>query len=114
MMLKVIERCLCFIGCYHTLMMLKVIDLSACVSLDVIGKVTFNFKLFLVEGLVELVEKDENLCKKLLDPRYVLALNELQQNPVAAMQKYKDDEELQDFLRQFCGILGEKIYEAIF
>ena len=69
---------------------------------------------FLVEGLVELVEKDENLCKKLLDPRYVLALNELQQNPVVAMQKYKDDEELQDFLRQFCGILGEELFEANF
>ena len=34
-------------------------------------------------------------------------MEEMQNDPEAAMQKYKDDEALQDFLQEFMGLMGD-------
>lgn len=47
------------------------------------------------------------MLKKLADPRYSQALNMFRNNPEEGMKLLQDKEELQDFIKEFCGILGE-------
>ena len=60
------------------------------------------------------MSKNETLIKKLGDPRFMHAMQEFQTNPAEAMQKYKDNMEVQQFLHEFCGIMGKSIYRILY
>ncbi len=47
--------------------------------------------------------------KRMNDPSFMQAMAEFQTNPQAAQQKYKDNKEMQTFLKEFCGLMGECI-----
>lgn len=58
------------------------------------------------DDLLDKVEKNELLLKRFADPHFMKALEEFQANPVAAMEKYKGNKEVEKFLMEFCGLLG--------
>ena len=41
------------------------------------------------------------------NPRFTKAMQEMQENPEAAQRKYKDDEAVQDFFKEFMGLMGD-------
>lgn len=53
------------------------------------------------------VARDPRLAAGLRNPRWMAALGEMASNPKAAMEKYKSDAGLQDFLRNFMGLMGD-------
>ncbi|CAG5132590.1 unnamed protein product [Candidula unifasciata] len=59
------------------------------------------------DDLLDKVEKNELLLKRFADPHFMKALEEFQTNPVAAMEKYKGNKEVEKFLMEFCGLLGD-------
>jgi hypothetical protein len=46
------------------------------------------------------------LLKKLADPRYSQALSLFRTNPEEGLKLIQDNEELQSFIKDICGILG--------
>ncbi|KAH9499053.1 hypothetical protein Btru_005555 [Bulinus truncatus] len=59
------------------------------------------------DGLLSKLEKNEFLLKRFADPHFMKALQEFQTNPQAAMEKYKSNKEVERFLMEFCGLLGD-------
>ena len=49
------------------------------------------------------------MAKKLTDPRYAQAVEKFQSNPQQAMLEYKDNQDVQQFFKDFCGLLGEDL-----
>lgn len=68
----------------------------------------------MTEDLLEKVQKNETLSKRLGDPRFLQAVTEFQTNPEAAMEKYQNNPEMQLFLKEFCGILGTSWYRLLY
>ncbi|KAK7108391.1 uncharacterized protein [Littorina saxatilis] len=64
-------------------------------------------KEWVTEDLLETVQKNETLSRRLGDPRFMQAVTEFQTNPMEAMAKYQNNPEMQQFLQEFCGILGQ-------
>ncbi|PAA84762.1 hypothetical protein BOX15_Mlig027560g1 [Macrostomum lignano] len=62
---------------------------------------------WLTEDLLARVESDEALLRGLANPRLSAALAKFQTNPRGAMEEYKDDTEVQEFLAKFSALLGE-------
>ncbi|XP_013408030.1 uncharacterized protein LOC106172003 [Lingula anatina] len=62
---------------------------------------------WITDDLLGKVENNEVLFKRLSDPSFTKALTEFQTNPQAAMLKYKDNQEVQQFFKEFCGLLGD-------
>ncbi|XP_048766342.2 uncharacterized protein LOC125673697 [Ostrea edulis] len=62
---------------------------------------------WLTDGLMKKIESNDKLFKKLGDKKYVEAVNQFQADPVKAMERYKDEKEIQEFLTSFCKIMGE-------
>ena len=61
---------------------------------------------WVTEDLLEKVQKNATVFKRLGDPRFMQAINEFQSNPKEAMEKYANNLEVQTFLKEFCGLLG--------
>jgi len=61
---------------------------------------------WLTEDLLQKIQSSGELCQRLQDPTFMHAIAEFQANPQAAMQKYGDNATMQEFFREFCGILG--------
>ena len=55
------------------------------------------------------IEDNDALFKKLGDRKYMEAVNRFQADPAGAMEQYKDDREIQEFLTTFCKIMGTTI-----
>ena len=65
---------------------------------------------WLTEDLLSNIQKNETLANRLSDPSFTRAISEFQTNPQAAMLKYQNNPEMQQFLKDFCGILGKISY----
>jgi len=59
------------------------------------------------ESLMQTIAKNPRLALGLSNPRFSAAIQELQTNPKLAMEKYKNDKPVFDFLNEFCGVMGE-------
>lgn len=70
-------------------------------------KIAQNKDEWLTDDLMKEIEANDTLFKKLGDKKYVDAVNQFQSDPVKAMERYKDDKEIQEFLTAFCKIMGE-------
>lgn len=60
--------------------------------------------------LMQKITENPRLVAGMSNPVYMAALQEFQENPKRAMQKYKQNEQSKDILRfltEFCGVLGE-------
>ncbi|XP_038059145.1 uncharacterized protein LOC119730362 [Patiria miniata] len=64
-------------------------------------------KEWVTDDLLSNVEKHPRLAKQLTDPRFASAVQKFQTNPHQAMQDYKDDTEVQQFLKDFSALLGD-------
>ncbi|XP_071801021.1 uncharacterized protein [Asterias amurensis] len=64
-------------------------------------------KEWITDDLLTKLEKHPNMAKKLTDPRYAQAVAKFQSNPQQAMLEYKDNQDVQQFFKDFCGLLGE-------
>ena len=62
---------------------------------------------FVNDELLRRISNNNGLLERLKDPRYAAALEDMQKNPGAAMKKYRDVPEVQNFFREFCEILGD-------
>ena len=60
----------------------------------------------MTDDLLQKIQSNDVLAKKLANPGFAQALNEFQANPQAAMAKYGNNPEMQAFLMEFCGLLG--------
>ncbi|XP_062607146.1 uncharacterized protein LOC134268926, partial [Saccostrea cucullata] len=68
-------------------------------------KIAQNKDEWLTDVLMKKIEANDALFKKLGDPRYVETVNQFQTDPVRAMEQYKDNKEIQDFLTSFCKVM---------
>eukprot|EP00128_Syssomonas_multiformis_P009278 Colp12_sorted_trinity150504_noHs@20455 len=57
--------------------------------------------------LLEKIAKRPHLLQLLSNPGFSQALTELQRNPQAAMQKYQNNPEFSEALKEFAGFIGE-------
>ncbi|XP_033740783.1 uncharacterized protein LOC117327761 [Pecten maximus] len=64
-------------------------------------------KEWVTDELLENVQKNERLTRRLQDPTFARALAEFQTNPQAAALKYQNNPEFQDTFKDFCGIMGD-------
>ena len=53
------------------------------------------------------VEKNPKLMKQLEDQRFSQALTAFQANPQQAMAAVQNDPEVNEFIKEFCGLLGD-------
>ena len=67
----------------------------------------FLFSDWITNDLLTKIEKNDSLSKRFSDARFMQALEEFQKDPEGAMQKYKGNEDVERFLQEFCGLLGE-------
>ncbi|ESO85762.1 hypothetical protein LOTGIDRAFT_204592 [Lottia gigantea] len=58
------------------------------------------------DDLLKEIEKNDVLYSKLSNPQFSAAIAEFQHNPEGAMKKYADNAEMQKFLKEFCGVMG--------
>lgn len=70
----------------------------------------------MTEDLLEKVQKNELLSKRLSDPHFMQAITDFQKNPQAAITKYQSNTEVWSLLKEFSGILGKflLLYHCIF
>jgi len=59
------------------------------------------------DNLMQTIAKNPRLAMGLQNPRFAAAIQELQKNPKEAMEKYKSDKAIFDFLNEFCGVMGD-------
>ncbi|OWF38905.1 uncharacterized protein LOC110465696 [Mizuhopecten yessoensis] len=64
-------------------------------------------KEWVTDELLENVQKNERLARRLQDPTFARALTEFQTNPQAAALKYQNNPEFQETFQDFCGIMGD-------
>ncbi|RUS90601.1 hypothetical protein EGW08_001598 [Elysia chlorotica] len=62
---------------------------------------------WITDDLLTKIEKNGTLRKKFADAKFMQALEEFQKDPEGAMQKYKGNEDVEKFLLDFCGLLGD-------
>ena len=67
----------------------------------------FIFIDWITDDLLKKLEGRPDLLKKLSDPRYSQALNQFTSNPQQGLQQLSNDKELQDFIKELCGVLGD-------
>ncbi|XP_055955176.1 uncharacterized protein LOC126812543 isoform X2 [Patella vulgata] len=67
----------------------------------------FQNREWVTDDLLKKVEKNETVFSKLSNPEFAKAITEFQTNPQAAMMKYANNSEMQNFLKEFCGIMGD-------
>ncbi|XP_072019238.1 uncharacterized protein [Amphiura filiformis] len=61
---------------------------------------------WVTDDLLKNIEKNPRLLKQLSDPRISQAMTKFQRNPQLAMQEYQNNPEIQQFFKEFSGILG--------
>lgn len=64
---------------------------------------------WLTDDLMKKIEDNDALFKKLGDRKYMEAVNRFQADPAGAMEQFKDDREIQEFLTAFCKIMGTTV-----
>ena len=62
---------------------------------------------WITEDLLSKIEKNPKLMKQLEDPRFSQALTTFQANPQKALLAVQNDPEVNEFIQEFCGFLGE-------
>ncbi|XP_070567548.1 uncharacterized protein [Ptychodera flava] len=62
---------------------------------------------WITDELLSTIEKRPDLMRKLADPKFSEALAKFQANPQLASREYESNTEVQKFLTDFSGILGE-------
>ncbi|CAB3978307.1 STIP1 homolog isoform X1 [Paramuricea clavata] len=62
---------------------------------------------WVTDNLLKKLEDRPDLLKKLADPKYSQALSLFRTNPEDGLKLVQGNEELQAFIKDFCGILGE-------
>ncbi|XP_025098824.1 uncharacterized protein LOC112566709 [Pomacea canaliculata] len=75
------------------------------------GQSVFRNKDWVTEDLLEKVQKNELLSKRLSDPHFMQAITDFQKNPQAAITKYQSNTEVWSLLKEFSGILGQHFME---
>ena len=68
----------------------------------------------ILTGDAELMQKiasNPRLAAGMRNPKFAAAMEALQSDPVAAMERFRDHPEIADFLREYCGVLGEHFTE---
>ena len=69
---------------------------------------------WITSNLLQQIQGDETLAKRLTDPTFMAAITEFQTNPKGALEKYKNNAEVMQFLQSFCGLMGESGYLQFF
>lgn len=66
---------------------------------------------WMTESLLEKIEKHPLLSRALRDPHLAQVLSQFQSNPRAALQAAAGNREMQQFLREFCSLMGDHFTE---
>jgi len=70
-------------------------------------KLCFNTDQWATPDLLETISKNPRLVAGLSNPKFKAALEALQANPREAMKRFKDHPEILDYIKEFCGVMGE-------
>ena len=62
---------------------------------------------WVTDDLLQKVEGNKALVKKLTDPKYSQALQRMEADPIAAKKYYENDKDVQEFFMDFYQILGQ-------
>lgn len=63
---------------------------------------------WITDDFLKKIEDRPDLLKQLADPRYSQAITLFRTNPHQAWKLIKENQELQIFVKELCGILGEQ------
>ena len=76
-------------------------------SNPLLSNIVNNKNEWLTQELLMKIAQKPNLMKTFLDPRFSTVIKELQTNPQECMNKYKNNEEFSNFIKEFSSIMGE-------
>ena len=61
--------------------------------------------------LMQKIASNPRLAAGMSNPKFAAAMEAMQRDPVAAMERFRDHPEIGDFLREYCGVLGDHFTE---
>jgi len=64
------------------------------------------------DGLMERIKNSPRMQAGLSNPRYLQAIEDMKKDPAAAQAKYKGQKDIEDFITEFAGIMGEHFSEV--
>ncbi|CAK8672931.1 unnamed protein product [Clavelina lepadiformis] len=70
------------------------------------GSNVLQSKEWITDDFMKNIEGNEKLFKQLSDPKFSQAIDWMKRDPKSAMEYYKNDQDVQDFFKQFYKILG--------
>ena len=76
-------------------------------SNPLLSNIVNNKNEWLTQELLMKIAQKPNLMKAFLDPRFSAVIKELQTNPQECINKYKNNEEFSNFIKEFSSIMGE-------
>jgi len=61
--------------------------------------------------LMQKIASNPRLAAGMRNPKFAAAMEAMQNDPLTAMERFRDHPEISDFLREYCGVLGEHFTE---
>jgi len=86
---------------------LKSSEKESSTSNPLLSNIVNNKNEWLTQELLMKIAQKPNLMKTFLDPRFSTVIKELQTNPQECINKYKNNEEFSNFIKEFSSIMGE-------
>ena len=86
---------------------LKSSEKESSASNPLLPNIVNNKNEWLTQELLMKIAQKPNLMKTFLDPRFSTVIKELQTNPQECINKYKNNEEFSNFIKEFSSIMGE-------
>ena len=62
---------------------------------------------WVTDNLLEKVTKNPKLAKQFADPNFSEAIQLFQSNPQKVMEMCQNNEELREFIQEFCALMGD-------
>lgn len=61
--------------------------------------------------LMQKIASNPRLAAGMRNPKFAAAMEAMRRDPVTAMERFRDHPEIADFLREYCGVLGDHFTE---
>ena len=86
-------------------------DVQKALGSDPAGMLDKNKEQWATQSLTDKIMKNPRLAMGMSNPMFLQAIEDMKADPEGAKRKYKGRKEIEDFLREFMGVMGEHFME---